>query len=495
MVAGPATTGSGLIVIVVGGDGPVRRPVRAWIDAGGAGGSERAGGAGTVLRECHDDVIAGVLVASGPTFVALDGLFDARLRAAAYVPPGVAGLLVVDLSGAVPAVLSYPAAGVADSDAMAALLRADRAQRFAAQGRIAEANATLDTGPAGIPGTIVRGLIAARSGAAGADDVVRLVAALNTAAPRLPDAAVLETLGAGAQSAAPRQGPGAAAQPVGVAHAGRHAHARGAALPRRRNRAARDRRRRRRRPAPRAARGGMAQLNVHHTSHRSAGTMSRMGAETVGRHMPPVITLDDVAAMMAADERHRYETSPEGVLSVSPPAGYAHAIIATRLMGWLLAAGVRPIASRRRSASASPASRHRRPHPRPDRLEHDTSRRRMAAGRRCPAGSGDHLTRLRGGGHRHQAHRVRRPGIPQYWTVDQDTQTVTMYRLNGDQYLAARQCRSPGCSTPPPPNTTWADSGSTHVGRPAMSWAGVRVETSWTNDAYTAMSGSLRRIR
>jgi hypothetical protein len=31
-----------------------------------------------------------------------------------------------------------------------------------------------------------------------------------------------------------------------------------------------------------------------------------MSSETVGRHMPALATLDDVAAMMAADEHHRY---------------------------------------------------------------------------------------------------------------------------------------------------------------------------------------------
>jgi hypothetical protein len=68
--------------------------------------------------------------------------------------------------------------------------------------------------------------------------------------------------------------------------------------------------------------------------------MPHMSAEAVGRHMPSVVTLDDLAAMMTADGHHRHEISPEGVLSVRPPPGYAHAIIATRLMGWLLAAGV-----------------------------------------------------------------------------------------------------------------------------------------------------------
>jgi hypothetical protein len=48
-----------------------------------------------------------------------------------------------------------------------------------------------------------------------------------------------------------------------------------------------------------------------------------MSSEAVGRHMPPVVTLDELTAMMAADEHHRYEISPEGVLSIVPPHGYA----------------------------------------------------------------------------------------------------------------------------------------------------------------------------
>src|SRR5690242_12326471 len=61
----------------------------------------------------------------------------------------------------------------------------------------------------------------------------------------------------------------------------------------------------------------------------------------VGRNMPVFASLDDLAVMMAADPHgHRYEVSPEGVLSIRPPDGYAHAVIATRLVGWLLAAGI-----------------------------------------------------------------------------------------------------------------------------------------------------------
>jgi len=56
--------------------------------------------------------------------------------------------------------------------------------------------------------------------------------------------------------------------------------------------------------------------------------------------MPDIITLDDLAAMISADTHgRRYETSPEGVLSVVPPPDSEHAVIATRLMLWLAYAG------------------------------------------------------------------------------------------------------------------------------------------------------------
>lgn len=65
-----------------------------------------------------------------------------------------------------------------------------------------------------------------------------------------------------------------------------------------------------------------------------------MSAGSVGRHMPPVITLDDLAAMIAEDPHgHRYETSPEGALSVMPPPDSEHAAIASRLLVWLAVAG------------------------------------------------------------------------------------------------------------------------------------------------------------
>jgi Uma2 family endonuclease len=65
-----------------------------------------------------------------------------------------------------------------------------------------------------------------------------------------------------------------------------------------------------------------------------------MSAETVGMHMPPVVTLDDLAAMIAADTHgHRYEMSPEGALSVMLPPDSEHAAIASRLLVWLATSG------------------------------------------------------------------------------------------------------------------------------------------------------------
>ncbi|MEV4639147.1 Uma2 family endonuclease [Actinoplanes sp. NPDC049548] len=59
------------------------------------------------------------------------------------------------------------------------------------------------------------------------------------------------------------------------------------------------------------------------------------------RYYHGVITLDDLAAMICADTHgRRYETSPDGVLSVVPLPDSEHAVIASRLMAWLITAGV-----------------------------------------------------------------------------------------------------------------------------------------------------------
>lgn len=67
-----------------------------------------------------------------------------------------------------------------------------------------------------------------------------------------------------------------------------------------------------------------------------------MSAEAVGAQMPAQITLDDLAVMSAADENHRYELSPEGVLSVEPPADPDHALLVSRMFAWFLTNGYGP---------------------------------------------------------------------------------------------------------------------------------------------------------
>ncbi|XVU25074.1 Uma2 family endonuclease [Actinoplanes sp. CA-054009] len=64
-----------------------------------------------------------------------------------------------------------------------------------------------------------------------------------------------------------------------------------------------------------------------------------MSAEAVGAGMPTRVTLDDLAAMAAVDENHRYELSPEGVLSVVPPADPEHALLVSRIFVWLVTNG------------------------------------------------------------------------------------------------------------------------------------------------------------
>jgi Uma2 family endonuclease len=68
-----------------------------------------------------------------------------------------------------------------------------------------------------------------------------------------------------------------------------------------------------------------------------------MTAEAIGSNFPAVVTLDDVAAMNAADRfGHRYELSPEGTLWVTPLADSEHAAIASQIQMWFLLAGWPP---------------------------------------------------------------------------------------------------------------------------------------------------------
>ncbi|MEV7628130.1 Uma2 family endonuclease [Actinoplanes sp. NPDC089786] len=162
-----------------------------------------------------------------------------------------------------------------------------------------------------------------------------------------------------------------------------------------------------------------------------------MSSEAVGRYMPAEVTLDDLTAMMAADEHHRYEISPEGVLSVMPPPGYAHAIIATELMGWLLAGGV-PAKQVAQAVGLRILGRHGGVGGRiPDLVVWSKVQAEavwlpvtdvwLVVEILSPGSEGTDLVTKRV--------EYAAAGIPQYWVIDQDqAQTVTMHRLDGDHY-------------------------------------------------------------
>ncbi|MER7445089.1 Uma2 family endonuclease [Micromonospora avicenniae] len=170
-----------------------------------------------------------------------------------------------------------------------------------------------------------------------------------------------------------------------------------------------------------------------------------MSAEAVGTHMPAVVTLDDLAAMNAADlNGHRYETSPEGVLSVMPPPDSEHAMIASRLLAWLVVAGwpaeqVLQAAGVRIPGASGVGGRI------PD----------LSVWRKPPARAvwspADDLTLVieivsPGSEAIDSVTKVREyasAGIPRYWVVDRDSaQTVTLHRL-GPQAAYEEHARMP----------------------------------------------------
>jgi Uma2 family endonuclease len=166
-----------------------------------------------------------------------------------------------------------------------------------------------------------------------------------------------------------------------------------------------------------------------------------MTAQAMGKAAPRVFTLDDVAALNAADEYgHRYELSPEGALSIMPPPDSEHARIASRLFVWLVAAGF------------------------------DAEQVLQAVGIRIPDGDGGRIPDLTlwsrpppfgvwlgladlllvveivspSTGPTDKVIKVEeyaRAGIPRYWVIERDAaQTVTLYALgpNNAYELAAR---------------------------------------------------------
>jgi Uma2 family endonuclease len=160
-----------------------------------------------------------------------------------------------------------------------------------------------------------------------------------------------------------------------------------------------------------------------------------MSAETVGMHMPAMVTLDDLAAMNASDPNgHRYETSPEGVLSVMPPADSEHAQIASRIFAWLImagwpaeqvlqVAGIRVPGAGREGGRTPDLSVWSKPPPRGVWLS--VAELLLVVEIVSPGSEAmDEVTKRR---------EYASAGIPQYWVVDRDAaQTVTLYQLSSE---------------------------------------------------------------
>jgi Uma2 family endonuclease len=160
-----------------------------------------------------------------------------------------------------------------------------------------------------------------------------------------------------------------------------------------------------------------------------------MSAQAVGMHMPAVVTLDDLAAMNAADPYgHRYETSPDGVLSVMPPPDSEHATIASRLFAWLImagwpadqllqVAGIRIPGPEGDGGRIPDVSVWRKPPPRGIWLA--VADLFLVVEIVSPGSEAlDEVTKLR---------EYASAGIQQYWVVNRDgAQTVTLYRLGPD---------------------------------------------------------------
>jgi Uma2 family endonuclease len=160
-----------------------------------------------------------------------------------------------------------------------------------------------------------------------------------------------------------------------------------------------------------------------------------MGAEAFGGGLPEVVTLDDLVAMMAADQNgHRYELSPEGALSVMPPPDSGHAAIASRLAIWLAMAGwsadqVLQVVGVRIPGPAGDGGRIPDltvwARPQPDNVWLSLADLLLVVEIVFPgSASMDKETKR---------HEYALAGIPRYWVVDRDTaQTVTLHTLGPD---------------------------------------------------------------
>jgi Uma2 family endonuclease len=155
--------------------------------------------------------------------------------------------------------------------------------------------------------------------------------------------------------------------------------------------------------------------------------------------MPSVITLGDLAEMIAMDGHgHRYETSPEGLLSVMPPPDSEHAMIASRLLVWLAMPG-RPSRSCRRPEFVSLG-----------RVAMEAGYLILPSGRspnRAASGADTLLVvEIVSPGSEAldeivKRHEYAAAAVPRYWVVDRDpAQTVTLHRrgLTGESEVVTK---------------------------------------------------------
>ncbi len=161
-----------------------------------------------------------------------------------------------------------------------------------------------------------------------------------------------------------------------------------------------------------------------------------MTAESTGGGLPAVITLDFMERMMAADRHgHRFELSPEGVLSVVPPPESGHAMVATRLTLWLGGAGwpaeqlmqvpgIRIPGLKGDGGRIPDLALWSRPQPTDEVWLNVTDLVLVVEIISRGSQSVDQVIKV---------DEYAAAGIPQYWTVARDSaQTVTMYKVGSD---------------------------------------------------------------
>jgi Uma2 family endonuclease len=160
-----------------------------------------------------------------------------------------------------------------------------------------------------------------------------------------------------------------------------------------------------------------------------------MSADVIGRSMPARVDLTDLAAMNTADVHgHRYETSPDGMLSVTPPPDSDHAGIASDLFAWFIMAGWLP-----RQILQAAGIRISGPDGEGGRIPDLTVwTKPQPSSVWLPIADLLLVVEIVSAGSRSMDRDTKRleyaeAGIPRYWLVDRDAaQTVTLHRLRPD---------------------------------------------------------------